>query len=507
MALVDDYIQFTEHEKGRPGRRAGIAVFLAAIDQVTDPATIKHLALEKLGQLQAAHKNPNTLASYVTSYRNGIRSYAATVDLTDSNSVETKDGRQHIALLHLDLDADFHKARNAASTAKRESKRRAATNFDPFAAIATAEAALKSPSIYEVAAAFEFLTGRRPVEVLRRQGFRVIGRYTLGFSGQVKKKASESGIEYEIYCLTDSAAIVDALARMNRESSLGKDLDGDSNKAIDSRRNSTLNTAVRRVFGAVLPVPGHHDTPGKKLTNGDLRAAYVQAAAVLFRSPTESMSRFAQTLLGHNSVAATVNYEDYCCLDSDGSPLAIGQWRERLLEAAAPAASKTKTSVTLDALTADRLRRQAGETMAERINHCVDAAEREPAKDAMIAELRRQIAILESQLQDSATQATEAADRFAAVPSEELRGSKVPGSAVAKIERAVAAIMAYNEGRPAAEQYALSEANIRYVSGSRHGTIKAWVLAHPEVAEYNAAAGFGLQHDRGKRPITEVIAW
>ena len=48
---------------------------------------------------------------------------------------------------------------------------------------------------------------------------------------------------------------------------------------------------------------------------------------------------------------------------------------------------------------------------------------------------------------------------------------------------------------------------MRYLSGSRRGTIKAYFAAHPEVANYEKGYGLIIQHDRGKIPITEVIEW
>ena len=81
------------------------------------------------------------------------------------------------------------------------------------------------------------------------------------------------------------------------------------------------------------------------------------------------------------------------------------------------------------------------------------------------------------------------------------------GSADEKIRRAVEAIRAFNDGKGLDEMYRLSEANVRYVSGSRHGTVKAYFVAHPELNDYNDGYSFSLQHDRGKTPITEVVKW
>ena len=92
------------------------------------------------------------------------------------------------------------------------------------------------------------------------------------------------------------------------------------------------------------------------------------------------------------------------------------------------------------------------------------------------------------------------------VPSAELKGSQAPGTEE-KIRRAIEAIRVHNEGKELGQMYRLSEANVRYLSGSRHGTIKAYFAAHPEVADYDKDYGFSVQHDRGKRPIAGVVEW
>lgn len=81
------------------------------------------------------------------------------------------------------------------------------------------------------------------------------------------------------------------------------------------------------------------------------------------------------------------------------------------------------------------------------------------------------------------------------VPSAELKGSQAPGSAEEKIRRAIEAIRAYNEGKELGQMYRLSEANVRYLSGSRHSTIKVYFAAHPAVADCDKGYGFRVQHD------------
>ena len=505
-----DFAQFTKDE--RPSRQKGIQGFLAELSQRRTEDGIKETCLNKLSQLKQRWENENTLNSYVTSYSNSVRRWHQSIKLDDSNSFENPtgkgrdvhQGRTHYALRYFTLGKEFHNKRNEAQREKTNQQRRNGQPFDPWQAIAAAEKALSSTSYLSQAVGFEFLTGRRPTEVLKREGFKQTGKYTIEFSGQLKRK--DGDVEpYTIYTLTEASKIISTLDRLNRESD-ATELDGEDNKNIDSRRNSSMNAAVRRVFKGVLEPP----TGEKRLSNKNLRAAYTQAAAVLFKDPKQSMSQFAEELLGHKGVTATISYEDYVCLDADGNETARGQWRHRLLESAEKPKSRKKTSLTLDAQRLERFQNIEGDTHAQRLDAAMNAYEQQSKLMTKIEELERQLKRV-SQGQAIADSGQKRFTRepdieWSKVPSEELKGSQAPGSAEEKIKRAVAAIIKWNKDKPATEQYRLSEANARYVSGSRHGTVKAYFAAHSELKD-EPAYHYGIQHDRGKTPITDVVKW
>lgn len=506
---LSDFEQFTKSE--RPSRQKGIQGFLAELSHRRAEDGIKESCLNRLSQLKQRWDNPNTLNSYVGSYRNGVRVWQKSIDLDESNSFEnpngedkdTHQGRTHYALRYMLLPKEFYTERNKQHKEKSDQQRRNGQPFNPFEAIAAAEKALNSASYLERAAAFEFLTGRRPTEVLKREGFKQTGKYAIEFSAQLKRKAGD--VEgYHIYTLTEAHKVISALDRLNREADL-KEIDGEDNKSIDSRRNSALNTAVRRVFKDALQPP----LTEKKLSNKNLRAAYIQAASVLFRAPTQSMSQFAEELLGHKGSTAVTSYEDYVCLDADGNEMTCGQWRNKLFEQPEKPKSRKPKAIYIDEQRKERFLRVEGETQGDRLDTLLNTYEERPSLLAKIEELQRQVKML-SESRGSA----EPEKRFtrepdidwSMMPSEELKGNQSPGSAEEKIKRAIAAILDWNKGKSAKEQYRLSEANARYVSGSRHGTVKAYFSAHPKLQD-EPAYHFGVQHDRGKTPIGEVVTW
>lgn len=506
---LKEFAQFAEGE--RPSRQKGIQGFLAELSQRSTEDGIKEACLNKLSQLKQSWDNPNTLNSYVGSYRNGVRAWQKSIKLDESNSFENPNGdakdthqeRTHYALRYFILDKVFYTERNKQHKEKSDQQRRNGQPFNPFEVIATAEKALNNSSYLERCAAFEFLTGRRPTEVLKREGFKQVGKYAIEFSAQLKRKAGDVEA-YQVYTLTEASKIISALDRLNREGDL-KELEEEYNSSIDSRRNSSLNSAVRRIFKGVLL----HPLTEKRLSNKNLRAAYIQAASVLFRAPTQSMSQFAEELLGHKGSSAVDSYEDYVCLDADGNEMPCGQWRNKLFEQPEKPKSRKPKAIYIDEQRKERFLAVEGETQGDRLDTLLNTYEERPSLLAKIEELQRQVKVL-SESRGSA----EPEKRFtrepdidwSMMPSEELKGNQAPGSAEEKIKRAIAAILDWNKGKSAKEQYRLSEANARYVSGSRHGTVKAYFAAHPKLQD-EPAYHFGVQHDRGKTSIGEVVSW
>ena len=213
--------------------------------------------------------------------------------------------------------------------------------------------------------------------------------------------------------------------------------------------------------------------------------------------------------MGHSSVVATVSYEDYVCLDTAGNELPHGQKRHELGEMPSTPKADKRATVHIDGALKERFDAYGTGTHKEKINQMLNDADRLRTLEAKVIELEHQLKAM-SEAMASARPELESklsGTDWSQVPSAELKGSQTPGSAEEKIRRAIEAIQAYNEGKELGQMYRLSEANVRYLSGSRHDTIKAYFAAHPEVADYDKGYGFSVQHDRGKIPIAEVIDW
>lgn len=530
-----DFLPYAQAATTRANHHSGICVFLAKVAQCSDAANIERVTLDERAAILDRSGTLNTASKVTTIYRRAVAAWQQTITLNESNSVEADtqtvrngmahNGRAHIALVKLSLGADLQRKRNAPYIERRDEQRSHRAGFDPFEAIERAEIALLSSDIKEVAVGFTFLTGRRPIEVAKRKGFKVTGRYTIEFSAPAKKRGAKIQ-PFTIYCLTDSNRIIDAIARLSASSEIAEldALDTDStvgNEAMGTKIHTPYARKTRSVFGRIIP-----PAPGKtQLTTSALRAASVVAAMTLFKAPGQSPSQFAEQVLGHSDASQSLSYEDFYAMGVDGQELPTGLWRDRVLEAQPEATSEKKSSVTVDALTREQLAAEIpGATQSDRIRTAIEAYKVTEKNMATIEQLKNRVAKLEKELaaKEAATEtATVAATVAPSVPrtdglidygamdSGALKGHQGPGSSGEKLRRAYAAIENYNAGKEPADCYRMSAANLRKVSGVRHNSVVTWMAEREsEIESYNALNGLtSAQHDRGKKPIEELITW
>ena len=249
-ARVDDFMQYCTGVRLSKTMQRHVALFLAKLSGVDDPATVKHFCVEEKGWFEQQYKNDNTRAAHMTKYRKAIAAMSEDRSFADAvlYEQETSNGtvRQHLALKWMNYGSEFHQARQAPTKAKTKAQRRERVAFEPQPVIAAAVSALSSESTWEVAAAIILLTGRRPTEILKSAEFTQAGPYHLEFSGQLKTRSKDESA-YPIYCLVRSHLLIDAFTRFRRVASI-RELQEAENTAVDSRLNATVNHAVREVF-------------------------------------------------------------------------------------------------------------------------------------------------------------------------------------------------------------------------------------------------------------------
>lgn len=244
------------------------------------------------GMAQSVKGSVNVLHSYLTQYRNAVKtialnnvnSYSAEVGPTGNRRIE----QRHIALKYLIKTKLESVARGEGHVTAIDVKQKNARIVSRSAAVATAKGLLKSNSYIALALGLSLLTGRRITEVLKTAQLTPLTPSTMQFSGQLKTKGAEKSRDnYLIPVLADSAEIAAALDRLRRS----KDFSNYSESQINSLTSKETGIQCRRYFGTSIP-----DVKPK-----DLRALYAQICwdTMGQDTPKLQLGYFAE-ILGHS---------------------------------------------------------------------------------------------------------------------------------------------------------------------------------------------------------------
>ncbi len=459
----------------------------------------------------------NTVAAYMSQIRRAIESWQNEIELDQNNSYpqKTKDGivSQHLALLYMNYDAQFHKERSAPTVEKKQQQRRNLVDINNVPEYQERiEGLLKSRDWRELAASLIAATGRRPSEILRNGEFEQVRQFEVSFSGQVKTRGQKRQA-YVTFTLIESAKVLDALARLRKLPEI-KRLKTKTLAQMDSGTNSTLNRIVRESFETLLDPPCGE----AQLSAKNLRASYAAIAIHLFCSWKQSPNQFISERLGHvNDVAAT-NYEDYQVCDKNGVPQTRGVWFERIGERVELPKAETIQHYRLRIAAEDRAVLDdesflPGENLADRMAELVRLARLGKALES--GEIGVGVRASHSpegepEALESQPAQTDGASPLSEMPSEELFSSHRPGSAREKIRRVVAAIKSYNSSQyEQSTQWAINSGVIKALTNINSKAIKEYLNSDEgrlQVSDYNAMNGFSFHHNRGReKPITEFV--
>ena len=164
---------------------------------------------------------------------------------------------EHYVILLCGLSSQEWEERN--KTTRVTDRLQNGQEIDPDLYLEVTGKLLESNDPHELAVGLIAATGRRPHEILARAKFLVIRGedYQVKFSGQGKKRG-ETPI-FPIATLYPARYIAEKLKQLHNESTIkqllteiNRDFPGDipaQNRAIDSRRNGSLNRLVREFFG------------------------------------------------------------------------------------------------------------------------------------------------------------------------------------------------------------------------------------------------------------------
>lgn len=512
---VKDFLPYAKLGKASAEVQQSIALLLAKLSATTDAELVKTLCQDAIASLCEKYPASSTRATYTSAYRKAVQAYFAEHDIPDGLAAErqTTKGlvRQHLALNYLLAPAEDYAASKAKNKTKTAEQRDNLTPFSFADAITATEAALKSDDWRELAAALIMSTQARPSDMLAAGDFKAVSKYRVEFTSHAKKKGQAK--TQTIWSIIPAAEFVDAFNRLRRDPDVLA-LKSLALKDVDSGKNSTLNRAINRVYGGIVPAP-HGE---KELSAKNLRAAGVNVAYHLYGRDDQSLGRFAELQLMHDSAGIAANYEDFYCTGADGKRLGeIGIRNDSELETMPK--SQTKTSMTIDRQLLDEMDSFGPGSRSEQLVHIMALARKATELEAQLAyqiEQNKKLRTAASALKTAPVEAEYSTTKPTAmttttanprsIPNAELLGSKKRGAAEERLRRTVEAIQEYNAGRDLSEQIAINKGSLRKLAGVNVKRVNDWVDENSaELDQYTEAQGHGFRQNVGKD--LSIIKW
>lgn len=165
---------------------------------------------------------------------------------------------------------------------------------------------LNSESYADITLALCFLTGRRPIEVLKIGRISKISRFELKYKGKAKTKTkSDINKIYTIPCLTDSETIVLGWKKLRKLKKFSKS----TNIEVHNSTSRTLHNKVSKLFDFGVDCNCSICKGGKKKKNKEycfklktysLRYAYVQICKAVFNKDKSSANNYISKILLHS---------------------------------------------------------------------------------------------------------------------------------------------------------------------------------------------------------------
>lgn len=231
---------------------------------------------------------------------------------------------EHLALEVVDFDkATWTQINNRASD--RLSERTTKFIDNPDAIVKRAQVLLKSYQWSEIAAGLAVVTGRRCTEVIQTAQFEYKSKYSVTFTGALKRKNEPIECSFEIPTLCEANLVIEAIATLRHH--LGEEIQDLSKRQVASRYGKAVASKCDRYFTELVPPREDKDNLYTHL----FRAIYATIAAYWYCPPTVPEMEFRAAIQGHyqildeknpelrRSLAAGRNYFDYKISDGAGN--------------------------------------------------------------------------------------------------------------------------------------------------------------------------------------------
>jgi Telomere resolvase len=230
----------------------------------------------------------------------------------------------HPALNVVKFDTETWTEINHASS-DRIAERKTKFIRDPEAIVKRATTLLKSYRWAEIAAGLAVLTGRRHTEVIQTAEFEYKTKYSVIFSGSLKRRGESVKCVFEIPTLAPAAQIIEAIASLRDK--LGAEIPDLLPRQINNRYSEPVAKQCERFFSELVPSREGKDNLYTHL----FRAVYATLAAHWYCPPSVPEIEYRAAIQGHYQIldekdptlrhnfAASRNYFDYKIADGEGN--------------------------------------------------------------------------------------------------------------------------------------------------------------------------------------------
>jgi hypothetical protein len=196
---------------------------------------------------------------------------------------------------------------------------------NPDAIVKRATTLIKSYQWSEIAAGLAVLTGRRCTEVIKTARFAYKTKYSVIFSGSLKRRNEPVECVFEIPTLAESELVIQGIS--NLRSYLEGEIQDLSRHQISGRYSRAVASKCDLYFSDLVPRRDDKDNLYTHL----FRAVYATIAAYWFCPPNVSELEYRAAIQGHyqildeknpelrHSIAAGRNYFDYKISDGEGN--------------------------------------------------------------------------------------------------------------------------------------------------------------------------------------------
>ena len=231
-------------------------------------------------------------------------------------------GDNHFSLELIRFDTQDYTDLNTIAQARVSERNEAVKYFDnPDAIVAAAVRLLESPEWSEIAAGLSVLTGRRVSELVATAHFEPKSKWSVVFTGAVKRGDEGVPLSFEIPTLTTAAKVCEALNKLRTELPEASSL---SAAEINRSYSQAVIQACDRHFAGLIPLRSGRDNLYTHIS----RSIYAAIAVFWYCPPAVNETEFKAAIQGHyailtekspekrRSLVASRHYSDYEIADS-----------------------------------------------------------------------------------------------------------------------------------------------------------------------------------------------